>query len=399
MKLVTMATETVDEAEDSYDDFDELALLMEESKNMESQLKLMKSSANEISYQSHFAQAQLNQDKDGTPTPGGTPTPTPTPDGATPTPGKEGDLAEKGNIKISNRMVNFNKQSEEEKNYKSKLIQYRTFFEKGKFNELEDLIDKCNKDSNSNEYTFNFTFDQYKYGNKKIAYIVRCIDNKNEFGKSEEDTIGELDVKATKYKKEKADSIKPLYEILEDEKKELLSLPDIFYKLSLDDRKFQKLLQQCKNDIQNMSMAHGQKKDEIMEDENSSQSSQIGFDSGLVKKNRIEEIRSNLLLNVANFYTLKYIKLVFVLLAICSFIFCILYIVVFWNLYDTLIDVSSVNVNLFQTTLWTTELVSIFLSLRTLFLKNTLNYYEFDFANYDDDKNKNNYDTIKKWKI
>ena len=36
-------------------------------------------------------------------------------------------------------MVNFNKQSEEEKNYKAKLKQYRTFFEKGKFNELEDL--------------------------------------------------------------------------------------------------------------------------------------------------------------------------------------------------------------------------------------------------------------------
>ena len=177
-------------------------------------------------------------------------------------------------------------------------------------------------------------------------------------------------------------------------KKELLSLPEIFFKLSLEDKKFQKLLQQCKNDIQNMSMAHGQKKDEIVEDENSSQSSQIGFDSGLVKKNRIEEIRSNLLLNVSNFYTLKYIKLVFIFLALCSFIFCVLYIIVFWNLYNTLVDVSSVNVNLFQTTLWTTELVSIFLSLKTLFLKNTRgkNFYQFDFSNYDNDRNKTNYD-------
>ena len=391
MKLVTMASETViEEYEDSYDDFDELALLMEESKNMESQLKLLKSSANEISnlaMQSHFA--LVGQE---TPTPGGE-TPTPTPDGKTPTP-EGGDTEEKGNVKITNKMVNFNKQSEEEKNYKLKLRQYRTFFEKGKFNELEDLIDSCNKDSTSIEYKFNFTFDQYKYGNKQIAYIVRCIDNKNEFGKSDEDTVGELDVKATKYKKEKADSIKPLYEILDEEKKELMSLQEIFYKLSLDDKKFQKLLQQCKNDIQNMSMAHGQKKDEILEDENSSQSSQIGFDSGLVKKNRIEEIRSNLLLNVANFYTLKYIKLIFILLALCSFIFSMLYIIIFWDLYATLIDVSSVNVNLFQTTLWTTELVSIFLSLRTLFLKNTLNYYDFDFHNYNDHKN-TNYDYYK----
>ena len=396
MKLVTMATETVDEYyEDSYDSFDELALLMEESKNLESQLNIAKSSANEISnLVSQFG--ITNEKKIGqnelTPTPGGTPTPTP--DGSTPTPPTGEAHAEKGNIKITNKMVNFNKQSEEERIYKSKLKQYRTFFEKGKFNELEDLIDNCNKDSSSSEYKFNFTFDQYKYGNKQISYIVRCIDNKNEFGQSDEDTVGEMDVKATKYKKEKADSIKPLYELIEDEKKELLSLPEIFYKLSLEDKKFKKLLQQCKNDIQNLSMAHGQKKDEILEDENSSQSSQIGFDSGLVKKNRIEEIRSNLLLNVSNYYTLKYIKLVFILLALCSFIFCVLYIIVFKNIYDTLVDVSSVNVNLFQTTLWTTELVSIFLSLRTLFLKNVYSgqFYNFDFSNYDSDKNKTNFD-------
>ena len=38
-----------------------------------------------------------------------------------------------------------------------------------------------------------------------------------------------------------------------------------------------------------MSMIHGAKKEAILPDENSSQTSQIGFDSGLVKKNRIEE--------------------------------------------------------------------------------------------------------------
>ena len=77
MKLVTMATETVlEEYEDSSDDFDELALLMEESKNLESQLKIFKSSANEISNlvnQSHFAN-NIDKHNENTPTPGGTPT-------------------------------------------------------------------------------------------------------------------------------------------------------------------------------------------------------------------------------------------------------------------------------------------------------------------------------------
>ena len=123
---------------------------------------------------------------------------------------------------------------------------------------------------------------------------------------------------------------------------------------------FKKLLEECKNDIRNMSITHGVKKDQIMEDENSSQSSQIGFDSGLVKKNRIEEIRSNLLLNVSNFFTLKYIKMCFVFFALFALVWCIIYIIVFGGIYDTLLDVSSVNVNMYQTTLWTTELVSIF---------------------------------------
>ena len=381
LKLVTMVTETEDGKEDDFDDddFDELALLMGESKAKESEFKDIKESEmNELLNQNHIGENKSTP----TPTPGETPTPTP---GEDITPIPEDDLAKKGNIKITNKMVNFNKQSDEEKKYRLRLIQYKNLFENGKFNELEDLIDSCNKESNQPEYKFNFTFDQYKYGNKQISYIVRCIDNKGEFGKSDEDTVGEFDVKATKYKKEKADAIKPYYEILENERQDLLNLPTQFYELSVKNKLFKKLLEECKNDIRNMSITHGIKKDQIMEDENSSQSSQIGFDSGLVKKNRIEEIRSNLLLNVSNFFTLKYIKLCFVLFAIFALVWCIIYITEFGKIYDTLLDVSEVNVNMYQTTLWTTELVSIFLSLRVLFLQKhmTNNIYDFNFTGFD----------------
>ena len=58
----------------------------------------------------------------------------------------------------------------------------------------------------------------------------------------------------------------------------------MFIKLSLEDSKFQELLDVCKNEIINMSKTHGQKKDEVLEDENSSQNSHSGFDNGLVKK-------------------------------------------------------------------------------------------------------------------
>ena len=382
LKLVTMVTETEDGKEDDIDDedFDELALLMGESKAKDSDFKdITESDMKKLLESKPIDEKEELIQK---PTLGETPTPTPGND-ITPI---DDDLAKKGNIKITNKMVNFNKQSDEEKKYRLRLIQYKNLFESGKFNELEDLIDSCNKESNLPEYKFNFTFDQYKYGDKQISYIVRCIDNRGEFGNSDEDTVGEFDPKATKYKKEKADAIKPYYEILENERQEVLNLPGQFYELTIKNKLFKKLLEECRNDIKNLSITQGVKKDEIMQDENASQTSSIGFDSGLVKKNRIEEIRSNLLLNVSNFYTLKYIKMCFILFAVFALIWCIIYITEFGGIYDTLLDVSNVNINLYQTTLWTTEIVSIFLSLRLLFLKSHFDnhtLYNFNFVGFD----------------
>ena len=131
-----------------------------------------------------------------------TPTPTPSPQGHTPTstpipvthqPSSKFKEHLRKNVK-----ENYNKQSEEEKIYRQKLRQYKTLFNNGKFHELEDLIDLNNKDSTSNEFKFNFTFDRIRYGDKQLTYIVRCIDNKNELGRSEEESIEDFDPKAAK---------------------------------------------------------------------------------------------------------------------------------------------------------------------------------------------------------
>ena len=305
-------------------------------------------------------------------------TPTPmgdTPGGVTPFDGSVGDNS-------SQNMI-LNKENEEEKQYNLYMNKYITLFNEGKMNELEELIDVCNKKSNTIEYKFNFTFDKYKYNNKKMAFIVRCIDSKNDIGKSEEESAADLDPKMAKYKKEKADSIKPLFELFEEERKEILALPEIFLNLSIENKKFQKLLQACKNDINILSKTHGQKKDEVLEDENSSQSSQTGFDSGLVKKNRIEEIRNNLMKNISNFHTLKYIKSALLLIFIVAFIYLILYITSILSIFDNLYKSTHMNIGLFQTTLWTTELANIFISLRELFFKEMIgNISAFPILNY-----------------
>jgi hypothetical protein len=221
-----------------------------------------------------------------------------------------------------------------------------------------------------------------KFGENEVAYIVRCVDNKNEIGSNDQESVEEFDLKAAKYKKDKFEAIKPLYELYPEEKKEIIELPEKFLKLSIENKKFQKLLQACKIDIITMSKTHGEKKEEILEDENSSQTSQTGFDSGLVKKNRIEEIRRNLLINVSNFFTLRYLRISSVLLGLGTTIFVVLYAVYFNDINRNLEIVSTINIDLFQSTLWTSEMISILISLRTLFIKNVITKKDFTFLNY-----------------
>ena len=298
-----------------------------------------------------------------------TPTPTPTPDGSTPNPDKD----KKDRI--------LNKQNEVKNKYNKIIKKYLNLFENCKFSELEDLIDSYNS-STQLEYKFNFTFDRYNYGNNQVAYIVRCIDNKNDGGKSEEETINEIEQKGVRYKKEKIEHIKPLYELYPSEKSELKEQTDNFLKLSLENHRLQKALEACKKDIKEMSIAYGQKEDIIVKDENSSQISQSGFDSGLVKKNRIEEIKSNLLVNISNFYSLKYIKIIIILVGIFTFAFGFIYIYVFIELHKVLNNVSLINIQLFQNCLWTTEIVSIFISLKTLNINYKIHNQKFKFNNY-----------------
>ena len=52
----------------------------------------------------------------------------------------------------------------------------------------------------------------------------------------------------------------------------------------MENSRFKSMLEAAKKDIDDLSKIHGQKKEEVLEDENSSQTSAAGFDSGLVKK-------------------------------------------------------------------------------------------------------------------
>ena len=79
-------------------------------------------------------------------------TPTPTPDGLTFIPNPKMKKQKTLKVQLSYKI---NKKSEEEKICFEKIEEYKNLFNEGKFEELEDLIDSCNKDSPLSEYKFN----------------------------------------------------------------------------------------------------------------------------------------------------------------------------------------------------------------------------------------------------
>jgi hypothetical protein len=218
-----------------------------------------------------------------------------TPGNVTPTPGNtpngllkventnyNGDSSK---INQENSKLDFNKKSDEEKAFIAKVKKYKELFTQGNFDQLDELIDDCNRDSNSKEFKFNFTFDKYKFGVRNISYVVRCIDAKNEGFKSEEETLNEIDSKLIKYKKDKANAIKPLFQVLYNEKEKIIEQQSRVLFLKTENSEFQKLLSLFKDDMIKMSMVHGKKKEEELMDENASQMSHSSFNADLVKKN------------------------------------------------------------------------------------------------------------------
>ena len=326
--------------------------------------------SNFFEYNSNNKEVKINiiEPSNPTPTPGGTtPTPGNTPNGYLNVNNDNNYNGDSSKINQANSKLDFNKKSDEEKDFIAKVKKYKELFKHGDFDQLESLIDDCNRDSNSKEYKFNFTFDKYKFGVKNMSYVVRCVDDKNEGSKSDDESLNEIEPKLNKYKKDKANAIKPLFEVLYNEKEKIIEQQARIPYLKEENPDFQKLLNVFKDDIIKMSMVHGKKEKEELIDENASQMSHSSFNADLVKKNRIEEIRANLLNDISNFFTLKYIKVTVLAIAILSFIYGIIYITLFLNIYKNLKDINELNINLFQTTIWMNNLIGTLISLKALY--------------------------------
>ena len=141
--------------------------------------------------------------------------------------------------------------------------------------------------------------------------------------------------------------------------------------MTVDNSQFRKLLRANQEEIIGLSHIHGVKKTEsLINDENSSQTSQVGYNEDLSKKNRIEEIRNNVIKNVNNFYMLNYYKISLSVFFILSIIFIALYQLIFISVCDEVNEITDINSILFLTSNWLTYLISSLMSFKTLYVIN-----------------------------
>jgi len=281
-------------------------------------------------------------------------------------------------VKEEDEKRNVNKQSDEEKEFSTTIKQYKNLFENGKFQELEDFINKTNKTNKTKELKFNFTFEKYKFGEDQFAFIIRCIDNKaEEFSQSANsvDASEEDKEKALRQQKMKVEALVKLSEVTMDDKIEQIEKLSDYLKIQYEDKAFNSFTIEFKEEIARSSRIFGiRDDDEKVSDEASSQNAGSGFNENMAKKTRIEEIRSSIMSSVSTFHTLKWIKAIFYFVIIFTAAFCGLYLMVFDLVFTDLHNISTLNIGIYQSTIWTCNIISTLISLRSC--------YNFDLTNY-----------------
>ena len=82
----------------------------------------------------------------------------------------------KGNNENSNKIMN----NDQIKNFQNEISKYRNIFNSGNKSNISELIQILDRKKSSNDkiYKFIVSFNQLIYGEKRVAYIIRCIDNK-----------------------------------------------------------------------------------------------------------------------------------------------------------------------------------------------------------------------------
>ena len=227
---------------------------------------------------------------------------------------------------------------------------YKSLFNQGKFDELENLFDE-NTSSNYISLKFNFSFERFHFGDHNHYYIIRCSDDHK---KTDNKPISNIHPqnKVSIHDIIRDNKIKYLYElnnIVDEEKKILEDNISNFRDLLSTNNDFRKLINEKIKEINDKSRIIGEHNEKNrhehsqLQGESSSQTSHSSFVNHLSKLNKITEGRNKILNKKYTSFMIKYLKILPLFLIIELIIFKIVYDIFFQNTKKELLFVRHYN--------------------------------------------------------
>ena len=295
------------------------------------------------------------------------------------------------------------------KSFQNEITKYRNLFLSGNKQNIAELIQLLDKKKSFGDKTYKFivSFNQLNYGDKKVAYIIRCIDNKEgtdskSSGHEKEkkiagNTTTDLDLNEQRKKHfDKIYYLKDMNEIIKKTEIQVLRMRNNIEQLDFlasGNNKIRDLIDNYHKEILKFSRVLGINIVNVFEDGGSQASSQSDYTNSITKKTRIQEIKSHIMKNVNNFYTLILIKFLFILFMLGTIVIGIICIIKFGSLLSSIEEVDLLHSNTLKlgfNFLYFLERINSFVALSKI--RNDLNdsiTYKL-YLDYKQDNNSNN---------
>ena len=276
-----------------------------------------------------------------------------------------------------------------DKEFQNHIGRYRSFFTSNtnnNFNELIGLLDKLNE-GNEQVFKFVISFSQIRYGDGKFGYVVRCIDNKAdmELSSADEKLTGKTDDKdKNKFNFDKKDDgntvvhqnvfdrrkylsgIKEIEEETEEDIKLINEKLENFHKLVFEVEEIKDSVDNYHQEILLLSRVLGANAAAVLDENGSQSSSTSQYTNSITKKSRVQEIKSNIMINVKKFYTLRLIKGLFVLFMIVTLVFTLVYLFNYGSFISSTGIIDTMHSQVLDILFYYIEVISIVTSLKGL---------------------------------
>jgi PAS domain S-box-containing protein len=167
-----------------------------------------------------------------------------------------------------NSNINQAKHTDEDKEILNKIHQMRQLFKNEKYEDLADMIDAQKKEGDSKVHKFIFNFSIHKYAQNHKAFVIRYVENKNEYVEdgsddSEDTQKGNKMTGRTKVCREgKLQSLVDMNEITHDDKETMINSLAEYASLSRTNRDFQKMSSIYRQEISDYSKIFGIQKED-----------------------------------------------------------------------------------------------------------------------------------------